>query len=281
MRGAVDPFVVPSLMCIIFGLLPGVASASASRPLRSPRQPAGRGQRSARMGGRGRPPAGTPTLSGIEIRAAGVIPFCRHDGRLMFFMQDMTNGSRVGQLCDFGGRSEADDADLFFTAARELEEETSAVFGSADEVAMRLRREGTIRILNPTGKYVSFFLKVDYVNPSAVPSIDATDENNAARDCRWYRPDELLKQAEHARLQGRLLTPSRSRFDALSKRQARSASSFDRAVRKTLALENREEGLLTVTHELKVLAEMASLPSQAEASLSKAFGPVTKRSKAR
>ena len=34
-------------------------------------------------------------------------------------------------------------------------------------------------------------------------------------------------------------------------------------------------------NELKVLAEMASLPSQAEASLSKAFGPVTKRSKAR
>ena len=202
-------------------------------------------------------------------------------------MQDMTNGSRVGQLCDFGGRSEIDDADLFFTAARELEEETSAVFGSADEVALRLRSEGTIRILNPTGKYVSFFLKVDYVNPSAVASVDLTDENNAARDCRWYRPDELLTHAEHARLQGRLLTPSRSRFDALSKRQARSASSFDRAVRKTLALEkrqtdkDREAGLLTVTHELKVLAELASLPSQAEASLSKAFGPVTKRSKAR
>ena len=26
---------------------------------------------------------------------------------------------------------------------------------------VRLRSEGTIRILNPTGKYVSFFLKVD------------------------------------------------------------------------------------------------------------------------
>ena len=160
---------------------------------------------------------------------------------------------------------------------------SSAVFGSADEVALRLRSEGTIRILNPTGKYVSFFLKVDYVNPSAVASVDLTDENNAARDCRWYRPDELLGFAEHARLQGRLLTPSRSRFDALSKRQARSASSFDRAVRKTLALEKRDAGQreLTVTHELKVLAEMASLPSQAEASLAKTFGPIRKRSKAR
>jgi len=213
------------------------------------------------MGGRGRPLVGTPTLSGVEIKAAGVIPFCRHDGLLKFFMQDMTNGSRVGQLCDFGGRSEADDEDLFYTAAREFEEETSAVFGSAEELAVRLRSEGTIRILNPTGKYVSFFLKVDYVDPSAVPSIDATDDNHAARDCRWYRPDELLAHAEHARLQGRLLTPSRSRIDALSKRQARSASSFDRAVRKTLALEQREEAL-TVSHELKVLAEMASLPTQ-------------------
>ena len=112
------------MLMLVAALLPAVASASAPRPLRSPRQPAGRGRPGARMGGRGRPPVGTPTLSGIEIRAAGVIPFCRHDGRLKFFMQDMTNGSRVGQLCDFGGRSESDDADLFFTAARELEEET-------------------------------------------------------------------------------------------------------------------------------------------------------------
>ena len=97
-------------------LLPALASASGPprRPLRSP----SRGQRSARMGGWGRPPAGTPTLSGVEIKAAGVIPFCRHEGLLKFFMQDMTNGSRVGQLCDFGGRSEADDVDLFYTAVR-------------------------------------------------------------------------------------------------------------------------------------------------------------------
>ena len=105
-------------------LLPALASASGPprRPLRSP----SRGQRSARMGGRGRPavggwgrpPVGTPTLSGVEIKAAGVIPFCRHEGLLKFFMQDMTNGSRVGQLCDFGGRSEADDVDLFYTAVR-------------------------------------------------------------------------------------------------------------------------------------------------------------------
>ena len=70
------------------------------------------------VGGGGRPPVGTPTLSGVEIKAAGVIPFCRHEGLLKFFMQDMTNGSRVGQLCDFGGRSEADDVDLFYTAVR-------------------------------------------------------------------------------------------------------------------------------------------------------------------
>ena len=237
-------------------VMPAVASAYT----RSPRQ------RFTRDGGRKRPPVSTPTLSGIEIRAAGVIPYTMQEGHgLKFFMQDMTNGSRVGQLCDFGGRSEHDDADLFFTAARELEEETSAVFGSADEVALRLRSEGTIRILNPTGKYVSFFLKVDYVHPSAVASVDSTDDDNAARDCRWYRPDELLTHAEHARLQGRLLTPSRSRFDALSKRQSRSASSFDRAVRKTLALESRPKGtLLTVTHELKVLAEMASHPTRTE-----------------
>ena len=52
------------------------------------------------VGGRGRPPVGTPTLSGVEIKAAGVIPFCRHEGLLKFFMQDMTNiadGKKVGK----------------------------------------------------------------------------------------------------------------------------------------------------------------------------------------
>ena len=101
------------------------------------------------------------TLSGIDIRAAGIIPYTLLKGHgLKFFMQDMTNGTRAGQLCDFGGRRELEDSDLFDTAARELTEETAGAFGSADELARRLRTEHTIRILNPTGKYVTFFLKV-------------------------------------------------------------------------------------------------------------------------
>ena len=68
---------------------------------------------------------------------------------------------------------------------------------------------------------------MDYVHPSAVASVDSTDDY-VARDCRWYRPDELLTHAEHARLQGRLLTPQRAK----QSRSASSASSFDRAVRK-------------------------------------------------
>ena len=48
-------------------------------------------------------------------------------------------------------------------------------------------------------------------------------------------------------------------------------------MRKTLALEQREEAL-TVSHELKVLAEMASLPTQAERrTLSRGRGPGTRR----
>ena len=48
----------------------------------------------------------------------------------------MTNGTREGKLCDFGGRRESTDGDAFVTAARELCEEIGGdLFGDAIEGA--------------------------------------------------------------------------------------------------------------------------------------------------
>ena len=79
--------------------------------------------------GAGRPNPGH-MLSGVPIRAAGVVPYVNLPGRgVHFLLQDVQNGTRAGKLCDFGGRREAGDRDAFATAARELCEETGYLFG--------------------------------------------------------------------------------------------------------------------------------------------------------
>ena len=67
-------------------------------------------------------------VSGVSIAGAGVVPYVDLPGRgIHFLLQDVINGTRAGKLSDFGGRREADDADTFATAARELCEETGAL----------------------------------------------------------------------------------------------------------------------------------------------------------
>ena len=66
-------------------------------------------------------------ISGISIAGAGVVPYVDLPGRgIHFLLQGLTNGTRAGKLSDFGGRREEGDNDAFFTAARELCEETGA-----------------------------------------------------------------------------------------------------------------------------------------------------------
>ena len=176
-------------------------------------------------------------LAGVNVKAAGVVPYMRTaEGNVFFLMQEMVNGSRTGQLCDFGGRREREDSDLYETAARELTEETCGAFGSVQGIAQRLRHERTVRILNPVGKYLTFFLKVKIPEgqepEQLISEVDHASTDFAARDCRWFGVEELL--AEEARVQGRLLN-----HNGVNDGRSRGggSSGFDFAVRKTLSLE--------------------------------------------
>lgn len=171
------------------------------------------------------------------MQAAGVVPYVEMKGRGVFFLlQQMSEGSRAGKLCDFGGRREEWDADAYDTAARELCEETAGLFGDPESLARRLRDEAAVRILNHRGKYVTFFLKVSYCDASLVPEID----EGLQRNCRWWRPHELINVADEALL-ARLVTPTvgplRKRGKGSSSLDAE-LSSFHKAVCKTLTLEN-------------------------------------------
>ena len=112
------------------------------------------------------PPA-APTgfqIAGVDVAAAGVIPFMRRRDGVYYLMQSHENGTRAGLLSDFGGKREEDDVDAYYTAARELAEETGSVFGSAEALASRLRRESPARVLKRSGRYVTFLLEVPFVH---------------------------------------------------------------------------------------------------------------------
>ena len=189
-------------------------------------------------------------ISGVSIAGAGVVPYVDLPGRgIHFLLQGLTNGTRAGKLSDFGGRREEGDNDAFFTAARELCEETGAraplprvpsncqrasrddarrrapeprtrrpmakplrsalagfLFGDVEGIASSLRTSSTVRILNRQGRYVCYFLKVEYLPSAMVSSVDATSEEHASRELRWWHADELLGSVPEEQLLERMLT---------------------------------------------------------------------------
>ena len=156
------------------------------------------------------------TLAGIELRAAGVVPYvsipCEESyaTETLFLMQDIVSGKRAGQLCDFGGRREESDEDAFATAARELCEETDGAFGSAEEVAQRLRHEwasarGARCIVHPGGKYATFFLRVPFRSAASFSAVDVTSaEPESVRAVRWMRAGELFAREKEGTVLPRL-----------------------------------------------------------------------------
>ena len=162
------------------------------------------------------------SVAGVDVIGAGVVPYARSAGRTYFLLQQMQNGTREGLLCDFGGRREPYDADAFFTAARELSEETDFAFGDVQVLAARLRQKATAQILHPTGRYLTFFLPIEggidlrRVARRISASVDhADDDAPAARVCRWYAADELIGHAEKGAVLGRLVAGPRHAGSAL------------------------------------------------------------------
>ena len=64
------------------------------------------------------------------------------------------------------------------------------LFGDVEGIASSLRTSSTVRILNRQGRYVCYFLKVEYLPTAMVSSVDATSEEHASRELRWWRADE-------------------------------------------------------------------------------------------
>jgi len=251
------PFVYfPPFLLLLLPLVPGSSAVQHGAP-RAARSGGG-------GGGGGRRPAVSASHSsssrrpgvlalqghnvgGLDVAAAGVIPFVRRRGQgVHFLMQTATNGTRAGLLSDFGGRREDSDEDAFETAARELTEETAGAFGDPAVLALRLRHEAKIRIINRAGRYVAFFLEVPYVHQSQIERVDtSTAEGATARECRWLRADQVIGEVERGHVFERLLQRPRSPTAAAHNggggesgwSEGSEPTSLHRALLKTLALD--------------------------------------------
>ena len=220
------------------------------------------------------PPPSGHVLSGVSIRGAGIVPYTILPGRggVHFLLQRPLNGTRAGKLCDFGGRREAGDVDAYATAARECTEETGGVFGDANAMAEALRESWSVRILNPNGRYACFFHKVDYLEAERLPFVDdSPDSESVARECRWYRADELIGRVDESDILSRMITYDGSPFGD-EDTAAQALTSFHKAVFSTLAVENanpmeQERWHSTVMDKITLKAKREAANKRAEAKL--------------
>jgi hypothetical protein len=60
---------------------------------------------------------------------AGAMPYCVHEGKVYFLLQETKGGKKEGKLVDFGGgRNKEVDSDILVCGAREFSEETAGLF---------------------------------------------------------------------------------------------------------------------------------------------------------
>jgi len=196
-------------------------------------------------------------IAGVDVAAAGVIPFMRRRDGVYYLMQSHENGTRAGLLSDFGGKREEDDVDAYYTAARELAEETGSVFGTAEALASRLRRESPARVLKRSGRYVTFLLEVPFVHEARLSAVDHTaSEGATARHCLWLRPDEVIGEMERGHVLQRLLVRARQGraveaaglqrellLQAAAEREAAEADTLER-LEESLSRPGRRRGLV-------------------------------------
>jgi len=96
-------------------------------------------------------------------------------------------------------------------------------------------------MLNRPGRYMTFFLKLNYVEPASLTRVDMTSGECDARICHWWRADELLV-LDAPRFLGRLCNP---RFGS----HAAGLCSFHVAVCKTLMLESSSAAAHQLDHQ--------------------------------
>ena len=139
-------------------------------------------------------------------------------------------------------------------------------------MAEALRESWSVRILNPNGRYACFFHKVDYLEAERLPFVDdSPDSESVARECRWYRADELIGRVDESDILSRMITYDGSPFGD-EDTAAQALTSFHKAVFSTLAVENanpmeQERWHSTVMDKITLKAKREAANKRAEAKL--------------
>lgn len=179
-----------------------------------------------------------------KCKSAGIIPYTIHNNQLYFLLQRVIYPVRKKDSGwnDFGGKKMNSYETTTETAAREFSEETSCLFyleeNSNDEHYQLLKNNknleydenaiSLLRRLIPLSQkyfndriteyvlpiyvssketYISYLLKVKYINEKDIPAaedIHISYEDRYLRTCKWFSLDELMKMNEkefHKRLQ--------------------------------------------------------------------------------
>jgi 8-oxo-dGTP pyrophosphatase MutT (NUDIX family) len=150
-----------------------------------------------------------------SFRAAGVIPYCYHNGTLWFLLQRVINTTET-RYCgwsDFGGKKDPGET-ICQTAAREFCEETSCliylnemvdnpefksimntkdILQQAQSWFQARINQHPIRAV--THNYVCYFVLVKYFDACLLPERQDTHENAylCLRECKWFTFRDILR----------------------------------------------------------------------------------------
>lgn len=181
-------------------------------------------------------------LKSINPLSSGVLPYCYHNGEILFLMQRMKydNISNCGWN-DFGGKKNGNE-NIIEGASREFCEETSCLFfinkfmkdinlvNISDELknpnknlkkfinslinrAKKYYSKNIINqcmYINSRDRYFTFLLKVDYIDAELIPDYEDVhvynNDNKYERECKWFSYNELMEM-ENEKFHKRFYVP--------------------------------------------------------------------------
>lgn len=135
-------------------------------------------------------------LSNTRHSGAGVLPYCHHNGQLMFLIGKEGNN---GQWADFGGGADQTDGNALVTAIREASEETRWIFGHNNKKQSMnyLRSHITHAFRHSNGGYTMACAKVNYI-PAHVFKNGPRVPHWEKVDYEWVPANQLLSAIQHS-----------------------------------------------------------------------------------
>jgi hypothetical protein len=131
----------------------------------------------------------------MEFCAAGVLFTKKYKGETIYLVFHNKNPEKKYDLEEFGGKSDTDDKDLIWTAARETSEEMNGIISTQEIWDLISYGMDVRRIMNPKFKYATYIIPwPKHLNVDDIGEYENDGNHHFKRKFMWMTKKQILNR---------------------------------------------------------------------------------------